>query len=77
MRPSLFARLAPALCALSAAALLLAPADSLAFVKTGNSLDTTLRHFRLFNNLADPQSNDNLVPDSQYPGALGAEQAVW
>ena len=56
---------------------LLAPDELQAFVKSGEMLDTTQRDVRVFNNFADSRANDNVQPDSQFPGALGAELAIW
>ncbi len=35
------------------------------------------RDVRIHNNFVDPQANNNNVPQDDYPGALGAELAVW
>lgn len=70
-------RLALPALALTAGPWLVAPAELLAFVKSGELLDTTQRDVRVFNNFADSRSNDNVAPDSQFPGALGAELAIW
>jgi hypothetical protein len=67
----------PSLC-LGGAALLLAPArPSSAFSKIGGSLGETQRDVRLFDNFADSTANSNTTPDSQFPGWLGAELAIW
>ena len=64
--------------ALGAAALLIAPGeDSYGFSKIGGSLGTAQRDFRVFNNFADPASNNNVTPHPQFPGWLGAEMAIW
>jgi hypothetical protein len=48
-----------------------------AFTTIGGSLDLDQRHVRVFNNFADPTANDNTTPHPSFPGALGAEQALW
>ena len=64
--------------ALGLAAVLVHPSgDASAFTLLGYSLGTGQRDFRLFNNFSDPTSNDNTQARLQFPGALGAEQAVW
>lgn len=69
-------QLAPPL-ALAAAAVLLWPERSEGFEVFGDALDLSQRDFRIFNNFTDPQANDNQVPDPNFPGALGAELAIW
>ena len=69
--------LPPAL-ALGAAALLVAPGSvAEGYSLNGSSLGVGQRDFRLFNNFADPTANDNMTTKLMFPGALGAEQAVW
>jgi hypothetical protein len=63
--------------ALGGAALLLAPPPSRAFSKIGGTLDETQRDVRVHDNFLDASANDNLVPSMQFPGASGAELAVW
>jgi len=53
------------------------PGRSAAYVVFGDTLDLGQRDFRVFNNFTDPEANDNLVPDPDFPGAVGAELAVW
>lgn len=53
------------------------PADSGAFALLGHSLGNGQRDFRVFNNFADPQSNNNQTPDPLFPSAQGAVQAIW
>jgi hypothetical protein len=67
---------------LSAGALLLAlglllPARSEGFLVFGDRLDLSQRDFRIWNNFTDPQANSNATPDPDYPGARGAELAIW
>jgi hypothetical protein len=67
----------PAL-SLGGAALLLAPArPSQAFSKIGGSLGETQRDVRVFDNFTDTQSDNNAIADSQFPGYLGLELAIW
>jgi len=55
-----------------------APArESLAFTKIGGSLNLDQRDFRVFDNFADAQTNNNTTPDAQFPGQTGAEMAIW
>ena len=53
------------------------PGRSAAYVVFGDTLDLGQRDFRIFNNFSDPEANDNLVPDPDFPGAIGAELAIW
>jgi hypothetical protein len=67
----------PSLC-LGGAALLLAPArPSNAFTKIGGSLGETQRDVRVFDNFLDATADGNATPDSQFPGWLGLELALW
>jgi hypothetical protein len=63
--------------ALGAAAALLLPAKTEAFTTIGGILGTGQRDVRIFNNFTDPQANDNVVPDVNFPGFLGAPLAIW
>lgn len=47
---------------------------SLGITTAGNGYQ---RDVRIFNNAADAAANDNLVPEANHPGALGAALAVW
>ena len=47
---------------------------SLGIGTTGNGYQ---RDVRVFNSFADNASNDNTVPESNHPGALGAPLAIW
>ena len=71
----------PAGCGLIGLAVCFALPNSGAFTTTGGSLslsDTNYqRDFRFWNNAGDASANSNTTPDSNYPGALGATQAVW
>ena len=70
--------LAPAL-ALGAVGLLFAPAKgSFGFTTIGGSLAaSSQRDWRIFDNFADGQANNNVTPDANFPGWLGAEVALW
>ncbi|MFT7677778.1 MAG: hypothetical protein ACI8QC_001763 [Planctomycetota bacterium] len=71
-----FIRLAPpALALLGAVALF--PAQGRSFALLGGFLDLGQRDFRIFNNFTDPGANNNQVADPDFPGALGAELAIW
>jgi len=48
-----------------------------AFQLNGESLDLGQRDFRIHPNFTDPTANRNKVPDPDYPGASGAELAIW
>lgn len=48
-----------------------------AFTFDGNILDLNNRDFRVYNNFTDPTANDNVTPSVNYPGSLGAVQALW
>jgi len=64
--------------ALGAAALLLGPSpSSYGFTKTGDLLLLGQRDFRVRNNFADRAANNNIIPDAQFPGALGPDLAFW
>jgi len=52
-----------------------APADAFSFL--GGSLGLTQRDFRVFNNFTDASANNNTTPHPNFPGALGAELAIW
>ena len=63
--------------ALGLAALLMAP-RLVAFTLSGESLDVdTQRDVRVFNNFTDASANDNLTPDPNWPGFVGAPLAIW
>lgn len=53
------------------------PGESTGFTLLGGSLDLGQRDYRFFNNFTDPSANSNTVPDPDFPGALGAELAIW
>src|SRR5688572_9228877 len=61
----------------AAAALVLLPADAVAFVWLGTSMPFDARDVRVFNNFADVTANDNVTPHPTWPGAVGAAQAIW
>ena len=59
------------------AATLLVPSSTDAFTVLGTSLSTNLRHFRIYDNFTDASANDNVTPDTNFPGYTGAEMAIW
>ncbi len=61
--------------ALGCAAMLLAPAE--AFSKIGGELGVGQRDIRVSNNFSDAGSNNNVRGFPDFPGYLGAEQAIW
>lgn len=64
--------------ALGAAAMLIGPAPtSDGFSTIGGNLSTGQRDFRIFNNFTDSSANDNVTPDTQFPGHQGAVMAIW
>ena len=68
-------RLIPPVAALCAVSLLYSNVRG--FTLLGGSLDLSQRDFRIHNNFADPEANNNQVPNPDFPGALGAELAIW
>ncbi|MEZ6013509.1 MAG: matrixin family metalloprotease [Planctomycetota bacterium] len=62
--------------ALGAAAALLAPRELWAFEVFGDVLDLSQRDFRVFNNFTGAFANDNVVPDPDFPGSIGATLAI-
>lgn len=76
IHPWLSSVVAPALLLWGTAALVL-PTRTQGFQVYGDTLDMTQRDFRIWNNFTDPQANDNPLPDPDFPGALGAELAIW
>ena len=56
---------------------LLLPARSEGFMVFGDRLDLSQRDFRIWNNFSDPEANSNSTADPDFPGALGAELAIW
>lgn len=70
-------RAALAATGLSAAALLTLPAEPRAWAALGGTLDLAQRDVRVYPNFSDPEANDNLQPDPNFPGALGAPLAIW
>ena len=68
----------PPLFALTLSVVLLWPVDeSTAFTTLGGLLSQSERDFRVYNNFADSNTNENTVESPNYPGALGAEMAIW
>lgn len=53
------------------------PTSTAAFTLIGGNLSTAQRDFRVFNNFADTQSNNNLTPHANFPGHTGAVMAIW
>ena len=71
-------RLAAPCAAFGLAALLLLPAhEARAFSLLGGSLNLDQRDYRIFNNFADTEANDNTNPHPQFPGYDGAEMSIW
>jgi hypothetical protein len=63
--------------ALGFAGLLLTPSESVGFSTNPGTLNQTQRKFRVFNNFTDVQANNNVTPHPNFPGADGAEMALW
>ena len=65
--------------ALGIAVVLIAPGTTTlaSFTVNGSLLQTSQRDVRLFDNLLDAASNNNVTPDVEFPGYLGAELATW
>ncbi len=63
--------------ALAGAAWVLLPSSGHAWVVLGSGLGPDQRDFRIYNNFSAPQANDNVTPDADFPGALGAVMAIW
>jgi hypothetical protein len=63
--------------ALGAAATLLLPTNSDAYVLLGGSLSTSQRDIRIYDNFTDPSANDNVTPDTNFPGYHGVTVAIW
>lgn len=53
------------------------PVDTGAYGLIGHNLGTAQRDFRVFNNFTDTQANNNTAAHANFPGALGAVQAIW
>jgi hypothetical protein len=77
MRTARWIRFLPAALALGAASLVVWPARSGAFTVIGHTLGLDQRDVRVFNNFADPESNDNTTPHPSWPGFTGAPMAIW
>ena len=43
---------------------------------SGDVLDLSQRHYRILANFTDPEANDNLTPDPDFPGSIGAELSI-
>jgi hypothetical protein len=76
MKHEVWLRVGAAALGIGCAGVLLMP-DISAYTTTGSSLSITQRDARVFNNFADPESNDNQTPHPTWPGALGAPMAIW
>jgi Matrixin len=63
--------------AAGAAALLLLPTHTDAWVALGGSLGLDQRDVRVFNNFTDAAANNNTTPSADFPGYVGAELACW
>jgi len=66
----------PALILVAGLGALCLPERGQSYNLSGDVLDLTQRHFRIMNGFLDPEANDNLVPDPDFPGSLGAELAI-
>lgn len=70
--------LSAALSAAGAVAVVALSSPGRAGILFNNSfLDLTQRDFRVFPNFTDPTANTNFEPDPDFPGASGAELAIW
>ncbi len=61
----------------ASAALFLGSSNLEAYTFDGNFLSLFDRDFRVFNNYTDPTANNNTVANTNYPGSIGAVQALW
>lgn len=66
-----------ALAAVAIAAVCLPPERARGWSASGFSLDLDQRDVRVFDNFEDPTANDNASPSANFPGATGAELAIW
>lgn len=66
----------PALLLVIGTATICLPERGQSYFLSGDVLDLTQRDFRILNNFLDPEANDNLTPDPDFPGSLGAELAI-
>jgi hypothetical protein len=53
------------------------PLHTSGFSLTGDVLGLDQRDVRVFNNFSDASANDNVTPHPDFPGVLGATQALW
>ena len=68
----------PPLFAASLLAVLFWPMGELSAYSTlGGILSQSQRDFRVYNNFADASTNENITEHPNFPGALGAEMAIW
>jgi len=63
--------------ALAGAVWILAPTRGEAYVIFGTGLVPAQRDFRICDNFTDATANDNATPDPAFPGAFGAQLAIW
>jgi hypothetical protein len=63
--------------ALGLAGILLVPSQSDAWSVLGTTLTTSQRHFKVFDNFTDTEANNNVTPDTNFPGFTGVEMAIW
>lgn len=59
------------------ATLVLLPPRAEGYSLLGGALRLPQRDVRVFDNFTDPESNDNAQEDPSFPGATGAELAIW
>jgi len=60
----------------AAAAFLAFPTAAPGYMLLGNSLNTTVRDFRVYNDFLTIE-NQNQTPNTNFPGAVGAPLAIW
>jgi hypothetical protein len=63
--------------ALGLGVMLLTPGESVGYSTNPGTLSQTQRKFRVWNNFTDVQANNNITPHANFPGADGAEMAIW
>jgi len=63
--------------ALGTALMLVAPKDSQGWNLLGHSLGQGQRDFRVFNNFSGAGANNNVIPEANFPGYVGAVLAIW
>lgn len=70
-------RTALSLAGIAVAAVCALPSEPRAWSAIGGTLDLTQRDFRVCANFSDPEANDNLQGDPNFPLAQGAALAIW